>query len=476
MASLSDIALIDPENGIMHYQGLITFCDEFTAKVKHSCKQSRPLVFALCSNTIGGIAGYVASVHAHIVVALLSDDIGIEQFNDLVTAYAPDLIWAPKHRTDIIGNEIRAFEAFGYVLINTHLDSSMPLHNDLALLMTTSGSTGSPKFVRQSYANLRSNTKSIISYLDIDEHERAITSLPLEYVYGLSVVNSHLQAGASLVLTEDGVCQKEFWNLIHRYGVTSMAGVPYTYELLYRLRIDRMDLPSLTTFTQAGGHLAPMLQTFYGTYAQHTGRRFFIMYGQAEATARMAYLPPDACLDKIGSMGVAIPGGHFELIDDEEKRIDKNDTEGELIYYGENVCMGYAICCADLQKADENKGVLHTGDEAMRDADGFYRIVGRKKRFIKLCGKRVSLESVDDMLRARFPDVDCVSGGDDTQLVIFVASPCNTSLMKHSLAELLRMNKKLITIHRVATIPRNEAGKIRYSALKAFLDDQSCCS
>ena len=257
------------------------------------------------------------------------------------------------------------------------------MYEELGLLLTTSGSTGSPKLVRQSYTNIQENAKSIAEYLKIDETERPITTLPMNYTYGLSIINSHILKGAAILVTQHTLMEREFWKFFRESEATSFGGVPYTYEILKKLRFFNMELPSLRYMTQAGGKLSPQLHKEFAEYAESHQKQFIVMYGQCEATARMAYLPAEKALEKYGSMGIAIPGGRLELIDVNGKFIEKPDEVGELVYYGPNVTLGYAQEAGDLKKADERNGRLETGDMAKRDNDGFYYIVGRKKEIFE---------------------------------------------------------------------------------------------
>jgi long-chain acyl-CoA synthetase len=222
--------------------------------------------------------------------------------------------------------------------------------------MTTSGSTGSPKLVRLSYGNLAANAGAIATYLAIGAEDRAITTLPVNYVYGLSVVNSHLHAGASIVLSTASLTEKRFWELLKAQRATTFSGVPYTFELLHRLGWSRMNLPSLKVLTQAGGKLNASLVREFASQCQARGIRFYVMYGAAEATARMSYLPPSMVMDKAASIGIAIPGGEFTLEGPDNSPIDKPETVGELIYRGPNVSLGYAECRRDLALGDERGG------------------------------------------------------------------------------------------------------------------------
>ena len=365
-----------------------------------------------------------------------------ELLEALYRDYRPAYIWLPEEdvsRSPVFAECRAVYGAFGYTLLRTPFEEDVPLYPELALLLTTSGSTGSPKFVRQSYANIRANTDSIVEYLHLDATERPITTLPMNYTYGLSILNTHLDVGAQILLTDKSLMQREFWNLFREGEATSFGGVPYTYEMLKRLRFFRMDLPSLRTMTQAGGKLLPELHREFAGYAQETGREFVVMYGQCEATARMAWLPPAHSLDKVGCMGIAIPGGRFELLDGDDSVIDVPGKTGELVYYGKNVTLGYATCGEDLAKGDENHGRLVTGDMAQVDEDGFFTIVGRKKRFLKIFGNRVNLDYAERLLRAEF-QTEAVCGGRDDNLYIFTTDENRGEEMRRWLAEKTKLS------------------------------------
>lgn len=246
---------------------------------------------------------------------------------------------------------------------------------------------------------------------------------------------------------------------------TSFGGVPYTYEMLEKLRFFNMDLPYLRTMTQAGGKLPPQLHKKFAQYAVETGKQFVVMYGACEATARMGYLPHEKALEKYGSCGIAIPGGVFYLIDENGQRIEKPQTAGELVYEGRNVTMGYAECGADLAKGDERYGRLETGDIAKRDEDGFYFIVGRKKRFLKIYGNRVNLDEIDRMVQTAFAPIDCASAGVDDHMDVYITKETACEEVKAFLAEKTGLNQTAFHVLAVEKIPRNEAGKILYQKL-----------
>lgn len=424
------------------------------------------LVFCLCRNVPGAAVGYLGLISTGSVPLLLDAHIAPALLAGLLETYRPTHIWAPEDRTGLPDGLTAVYSSCGYRLLATG-HTPCALHPDLALLLTTSGSTGSPKLVRQTRANMEANAASICQYLGLTERERPITTLPLNYTYGLSILNSHLLAGAQLLMTEHSLVQQPFWDFFEREQATSFGGVPYTYEMLHRLRFTRMELPTLTSMTQAGGKLPEALHREFGQWAADHGVRFFVMYGQSEATARMSYLPPERTLEKCGSIGVAIPGGRFALSDGDGGWIEEPDQAGELVYTGPNVTMGYAACREDLAKGDERGGVLYTGDIARRDADGYYYVVGRKKRFVKLFGNRVSLDACEQLLKQEYPDCDCACAGRDEALCIYLTDPALTETARLRLAELTGLNQKAFRALWVEAIPKNEAGKTLYTQLPA---------
>lgn len=435
----------------------------------------RCLVFLFCSNVPDAIIGYVGMLNNSIVPVMLDSELDTDMAEALIDKYKPQYLWMPASKAEAYPLYQEVFRLTDYVLLSTG-HKGCKLHDNLALLMTTSGSTGSPKLVRISYENIRANTEAITEYLHISHCEVGITSLPMHYVYGLSVINSHLWAGAALVVTDKTMFQREFWQAMKEYGVTNLGGVPYSYEMLKRLRFFRMDLPALQTITQAGGKLRPELHQEFAEYAAKNGKAFVVMYGAAEATARMGYLPPELAHTKIGSMGIAIPGGRFELQAADGNVIDEAGLAGELVYYGNNVTMGYAICQKDLLKGDENHGCYFTGDLAVRDADGIYTIVGRKKRFLKLFGKRTNLQETEDILKSRYKEKDIACGGLDDHLFIFVSDEPGTeneSVTKEMvgyISQKLGLHHSAFTVRILDELPRNAAGKVLYHELEQYYD------
>ncbi len=428
----------------------------------------RCLVFCLCTNTVGSIAGYVSFMNAGIVPVLLNAHLERALLDELLAAYEPKYLWVPAEQAGDFGGMKSVYSAYGYSLLKTGYPTEYPLFPELGLLLTTSGSTGSPKFVRQSYANILANARSIVQYLELDETERPITTLPMNYTYGLSIINSHLLVGATLLVTDKGLMQREFWQFFKAQGATSFGGVPYTYEMLERLRFFRMDLPSLRTMTQAGGKLTPELHKKFAEYAAEKGKKFVVMYGQCEATARMGYLPADKAVERCGSMGVAIPGGTFRLVGAGGETITEPYVTGELVYEGPNVTLGYAERGEDLIKGDERHGMLETGDMAQFDEDGYYYIVGRKKRFLKIYGNRVNLDEVDRLIKGQFGGIDCASAGVDDHMYLFVTDAALADEVKGFIVAKTGLNHAAFQVIVIDEIPKNDAGKTLYKDLAKY--------
>jgi acyl-coenzyme A synthetase/AMP-(fatty) acid ligase len=428
-----------------------------------SCVSDRTLVFILCSNMIASVIGYVGFLRNDLVPVLVDSELDSELLEKLIGTYEPSYIWAPNKRIkDLKGYSVYTYD--DYSLLRTSYPIEVDLHPELGLLLTTSGSTGSPKLVRQSYRNIEANTESIIEYLGITSSDRPITTLPMSYTYGLSIINSHLEAGATLLMTEYTLMQKEFWDFLKREKATTFGGVPYTYQMLDRLRFFSMDLPSLRYLTQAGGKLSYDLSMKFASKAKEKGIDFIVMYGQTEATARMSYLPAQRAIDKCGSMGIAIPGGEFWLQDEQGERIEDAEVVGELVYRGDNVTLGYAECKADLALADERNGILVTGDMAKRDSDGFYYIVGRKKRFIKIFGSRVNLDETERLLLDK--GYVCACAGIDDLMSVYTENEGKEEEIRKVVSSLLNLNISAFKVKYILSIPKNEAGKTLYNALE----------
>lgn len=428
----------------------------------------RKLVFCLIQNDIAALSGYFALLIADAVPMMVGVTISTANLVNLVGRYRPEFVWLPESRKESIEFAECLFSVDGYCLLYLH-NPKTTTNDSLALLLATSGSTGSPKYVRLSHANVYANAKSIAEYLELTAKEIPITTLPPSYSYGLSVLHSHIFVGATIAVTHKTLFDREFWDFFRDIKATSLAGVPFHYEILKKLRFTSMKLPSLRTLTQAGGGMDPRLTLEYAEFCESHTARFFSMYGQTEATARMSYVPYSEAKIKAGSIGIPIPDGMFWLEDESGKIIEQFDSPGELVYQGPNVSMGYADGFEDLHKADELMGILRTGDIATRDSDGYYFIKGRRKRFIKLFGNRISLSDVDRLLYEHGFEVICAGRDNCVEIFSINIDIEKANLIKTLVVDALRVARSAVSVYSIKEFPRSDSGKVQYGELSSEL-------
>lgn len=448
----ASLACLDSDGNQITYGELVEFAGEFARTV-----DGRALIFILSENAIGTVAAYTASLSSHIVPLLLSCDINRSLLFNLISIYKPGYLWIPERISGEFGYSV-IFEKYSCLLLKTD-HGNTNLHEDLSLLLTTSGSTGSPKLVRHSYNNVEANARNVASIFNLTDLDRPIASLPLHYTMGLSVVTSHLYAGSTILLTKHNLTDKSYWDFIRDQRATSFTGVPYSYEVLRKLRFTKMNLPDLSLISQGGGRLSDDLFKELAQFAQDTGRRFIATYGQTEGTARMAFLPHNLATGKTGSIGRAIPDGELYLIDDHGDEIKEAEALGEMVYKGPNVTLGYAYCVEDLSKGDENHGVLFTGDLARRDKDGCYFIVGRLSRFLKLYGSRISLDEIEQLVKTEF-NIDCYCTGNDDKMDVYITEQDKKELVLNHIVDTTGIYHRAVRVIVIDEITRNEAGKI----------------
>lgn len=456
-------SLIIEENGKQHsVKSILSDGDELFLNIP-----SKSLVLLLCKNQLESILFYINSIERSVVPILIDSKLEISLLNNLINKYNPDFIFSPTVEEHKFIQYSFIFRFRNYTLLKRISKINIDLNPELALLLSTSGTTGSPKLVRLSYKNLITNAASISDYLHLNKSEKAISSLPMNYAFGLSIINSHLYAGGSVLMTTESITQRRFWDLFNNFQITSFSGVPYTFEILKKFKLLEIDLPYLKVLSQAGGKLSNELLKYFANISLDKKINFYLMYGQTEGTARLSYLPPNLVLEKIGSIGKPINNGQFHLIDKQNKRIVRSGTSGELIYSGPNVMLGYSEELNDLSKGDENNGFLKTGDIAYFDEDGYYFIVGRINRFIKILGNRVNLDDLEKLL-LNF-GVECACIGRENFINIFIVNSEFENLTKELLFNNLGIHFTLFEIRVIKKIPKNSSGKILYSRLSDYI-------
>ncbi|HEX6499587.1 MAG TPA: AMP-binding protein [Micromonosporaceae bacterium] len=437
------------------------------------------VVFARTGLTVAAVLRYLGAWSAGRPVALLDPALDPATLAELVRRYRPAAVvglgegGAGASPGDVPhGYTERRLDVLGPAWVRSTPDRVPAVHPDLGVLLATSGSTGSPKLVRLSRRAVHANATAIAEALVIDSDEIAPTSLPLFYSYGLSVLNSHLVAGATVLVADGGVLSREFWTAFDAHGATSLAGVPYHYEMLARIRWSPVKHPSLRMLTQAGGRLRPELIAEFHEKISSAGGRMVPMYGQTEATARITVLPPGRLPGKLGSPGIALPGGRLSVVTDDGTETVVPGVTGEIVYRGPNVMMGYAEDATDLARGDDLGGVLRTGDLGYLDDEGFLFLTGRLKRIGKVFGVRVNLDDIEKLLRDSDLDlpgpVAAVPAGE--KVAVWCEGDYDDAAraeLGKVLSERLKMHRSGFEVRAVERLPLLSSGKIDYRALEA---------
>ncbi len=465
-----NIAIIDSDHNRAATYGEL---DSDCKRLEHYLFQNeKKLAFLFCENSYSCLLAYIGLLRSGHAIVMLDSKINNELKENLINLYSPDLIITTAEEL-FKGYKKRSIENGIKINIIEKKPSSIKIFKDLAILLSTSGTTGSPKLVRLSYKNIQANAESIAQYLQITENERPISSLPLNYSYGLSVINSHFLKGACIVLTKHSFVLRNFWKTFNQYKCTSFAGVPYSYHLLKKINFDKLELPTLKTMTQAGGALNEEMQKYFYDLTKSRGIKFFIMYGQTEATARISYVPFEHLRNKIGSIGIAIPNGKLKIFSG-DKDITETGNEGELIYSGRNVMMGYAINRKSLIKGDELKGVLHTGDLARKDKDGFFFLTGRMKRYVKVFGFRINLDEIERMVENyTYCSAACFGNDGSINIIIQSNNSALPEIVQKRLHEIFHIHHSVLHIKAASSIPVTSSGKRDYLKIEeAFQDNE----
>lgn len=451
------LALKDNEDYMLTYGELVKEVKSFCPDIKTGA-----VVFQLCKNTVGSMVGYLSFVERGVVPLMLSSKIDSELLESLLGTYTPTYLWVPTEEVEKFHFKV-LYSNFGYTLLETG-NELYPINDKLQLLMTTSGSTGSPKLVRYKKGNLEANAKNVAIAFEWSSVERPVCDLGMQYTMGLNVINTHLYVGATVLLTTHNLFSGDFWDYIRTEKATNFTGVPFSYDIFARLHFDMMDLPYLTTLAEGGGKLTDKRFIWLAEYAQKNNKRFIASFGTTETSARMAVLPPEYAMTKTGSIGKAIPEGELFLIDTDGKVLEETIAEGELCYKGPNVTMGYGTCRDDLMKGDEWNGVYHTGDLARRDENGCYYVTGRLSRFLKLLSYRVSLDQCERLIQEQF-GIQCACTGTDQRMDIYITDSEKVKDVQDFVCNKTGLFKNLFKVFVIEKIPRNDSGKIVYKEL-----------
>lgn len=416
----------------------------------------RGIVAILCDKSVAAVTAYFGALRNGQVPLMLDAEAKPAALDRIFDAYSPDCVFDPKGGV-WPGYEVKSALEGGGSLYTSRTSHEAKPHSDLAVLLGTSGSTGDPKFVRLSYNSLDACAQSVCEYLDLDPTRRGISLLPFHYSYGLSVLNTVAARRASFVITEMSVLDRDLWRLMAELRVTDLSGVPFMFEMVNRMRLPDEVMATLKCVTQAGGRLDPKVTGMLREKFSAAGVRYFTMYGQTEASPRISYLAPERAVEKEGSVGVPISCGQALIAE-----TGTPSGEGELLYKGANVALGYARSREDISLGDEFGGQLFTGDHVRIDAEGYIYIIGRRKRFVKLQGVSVNLDHVEAVLRGQ--GNDCLVVGRENLVVICYVDLDRTAISR-VVGENFTFHPSNIRLQQVDSLPMNANGKPDYALI-----------
>ncbi|MDC1463347.1 AMP-binding protein [Alphaproteobacteria bacterium] len=456
----NNIAIIDKEYFDLSYKRVLTETNKIKKKI-----ENKSLILIVSENSLGSLLAYIFCIINNHVGIILDSKTTNQNILKIFKNYQPNFIFLSK-KTKSIFKKIcsEEYTFFDQSLMKNKIIKKKKLNKNLSLLLSTSGSMGSIKFVKLSKSNLKHNTDSIISYLKINSKDSTITNLPISYSYMLSIINTHFEVGASIIISKHSLIEKEFWKILKNSKVTSFNGVPYTYEILTKIGLKNIKIDTLKYLTHAGGKLEKNKLKEIIKFCKKNSLRFFSMYGQTEASPRISYLKPEFSQKKIGSIGKGIPGSKIYIIDSTSKKILKPFVEGEIICEGKNVFMGYSNNYKDLKKANEENYRLKTGDLGFFDKNGFFFITSRISKIAKIFGNRVDLGALESLMSQKGYKVACLS--DNKKVFIFIEKKYNKTNLINTISKITNLNINSFELTKLKNLPRTANNKISYHELK----------
>ena len=456
----NNIAIIDKEHSDLSYKQVLKESNKIKKRIKN-----KSLILIISENTLGSLLAYIFCIINNHVAIIIDSKTNKKNIIKVFKNYEPNYIFLSKE-IKIIFNKIclEKYSFFDQILLKNKINKKKKLNKDLSVLLSTSGSMGSIKFVKLSRKNLKINTDSIINYLKINNKDSTITNLPISYSYMISIINTHLEVGGSIIISKYSLIEKKFWKILKNSKITSFNGVPYTYEMLIRIGIKNIKINSLKYLTQAGGKLEKNKLKEIINFCKKHNLKFFSMYGQTEASPRISYLKPEFSEKKIGSIGKGLSGNKIYIINDTGKKILKPYVEGEIICEGKNVFMGYSKNYNDLNRPNEKNYTLKTGDLGFFDKDGFFFITSRISRITKIFGNRIDLGDLESLMKQKGYKVVCLS--DNKIIFIFIEKKYNKTNLINTISQITNLNISSFKLIKLKYFPRTSNNKVSYSELK----------
>ncbi len=450
-------AIITEDSKIITYKELLTNIKE----IEKIIKKQRNRIFLLADNSFEFLICYYAMLRKRSISFLLNSRLEKNKIYELIKIYKPHFIFDCEGLHDEKKKEYNLIKVFNNLKVfEIKSKINYRYNNELAQLISTSGSTGSPKFVKQSFENIQINTRDIVKSLKLNKNDKTITTMNPSYTYGLTKINTHIYVGGTIILNKKTLFDKEFWNKIKKFKVTNFGGVPFFFEILKKLNFHKFNLKNLKHITQAGGKLNLETLKYIYKKTKELKIKFYVMYGQTEAGPRITILNYKYLDEKINSVGKPIGKNQLWLQDKNGKKIKESNVIGDLYCKGKNVMIGYAYNLKDLEKKQVNN-YINTGDLAYRDKNGFYYIAGRARRVIKPFGLRIDLEELERYLESK-NFINCVCIGNDRKINIYSKYMDEISKIKKIVLNKLNLKKNIIFFYEQSKVPRDKNGKIIY--------------
>lgn len=402
------------------------------------------VIVIIADNCLDFITGYLAAINKKNTITILLDkSFSLNYIEKVISLYKPNIVYAPLNLSFSKLKILSFFNLKNYKILNTNFNLRKNLNFSNFLLLSTSGTTESPKFVRLSKKNLEDNTTKIIKYLNIKKNHTTITTMPAGYSYGLSILNSHLQAESKIVLNNNSIVEKSFWEKMKKFKVNSFGGVPEFYEFLRKINFEKYVNKNMKYLTQAGGKLNEKDLEYFGKICKKNKIKFYIMYGQTEASPRISFLEWKFFFKKMNSIGKPLKGYKLKIFN-KDKEIKNPNKIGELVLFGKNVSLGYANNFSDLKLGDENKNILRTGDLGFKDKKNFFYITGRLKKIVKIFGKRYDLNIIENFVKEKGYKINCHLI--DKKLNIQVENVSQADIITKLISVKFLLNKNLILV------------------------------
>lgn len=453
-SSLDKTFLVDDQRALTYRELFSSF--------KNFNFNNRDLFLLISENKLEIISFYYYCLYSKNVPILVNADSNNDYLKNIIEKYSPEYICCDKSKKidlSVFHNYSIELELDETLILKKNYHQKNKIHEDLAILLTSSGTTGDPKLVKLSYDNIDDNTLKISKKLNLTSMDIPITTLPLSYTYGLSVLNTHFCKDCKIILNNDSIISRNFWRRVSDFKPNSISGVPYTFEILNSLGLEKLNLKSFKKFTQAGGKMNDSLKEKIYNFCTQNDIELFIMYGQVEATARISILDHKLLSSKFKSVGNVLDGGEIDII-----KKNYNDHDGEIVYSGKNIFIGYANCRKDLKIKEENK-ILKTGDMGYLDKDGYLYITGRKKRFIKMMGNSINLDQLENQINKKGFKV-VVTGKDDALIIAFEDKNINLSNLKKYFLSNFKINLNYVNFLMLDQLPLTSNKKIDYKKIE----------